>query len=148
MLYSIYNFINSEKELEIRSRIKTIAPILNDFMAKHEFYLNTGPQSEDSIGLDYSYEKKSTGVMGNIGFKYIDEVHSENDEEFIFYVLKAIDVNEQRLSKRARVPNHNIKISELESSSLIYLETCVNLFNKWGLEDLDQRKDLLYNIGK
>jgi hypothetical protein len=144
MLYSIYNFISSEKELEIKSRIKTIAPILNDFMAQHEFYLNTGPQSEDSIGLDYSYEKRSTGLMGNIGFKYIDEVHAENDEEFIFYVLKAIDVSRQRLYKRSRVPNHNIKISDLESSSVIYLETCVNLFNKWGFEDLDQKKELKY----
>ena len=61
MFYSIYNFISSEKEFEIRSRIKTIVPILNDFMAQHEFSLNTGPQSEDSIGLDYSYKKRSTG---------------------------------------------------------------------------------------
>ncbi len=142
MLYSIYNFISSEKELEIRSRIKTIAPLLNDYMAQHEFSLNTGPQSEDSIGLDYTYEESSKGVMGNIGFKYIDEVHAEHKEEFIFYVLKAIDMNGQRLYKRLSVPEHNIKMFEIEDNPLSYLEICIELFNNWGLEDLDEKIDL------
>ena len=144
MFYSIYEFIDMERELEIRFRINTIAPQIDDFMVQHEFILNIGPQSEDGIGLDFSYEKRSTGIKGNIGFEYIDKLHIKGDEEFKFYVLKAIDVNEQRLYKRLYLPKQNIKISELESNSLFYLEICINLFNKWGLGDLHEKISLKY----
>ena len=131
MRYLLYKTINESEFFRIKQRLEAIERLASPIMQKHNFHLNTRSY-EEVLALDYINEDHI--FMGNIGVSYEEEKSNFENPLFKFYILKAHDVDHNRLFKKIEL-EELYSLQALEKQAVSLLEKCCTIYA--GLEKKD-----------